>query len=96
MQAITTKYLPATNTKGARIKASCEAGSVTISYPHEAQHGCEAHAQAVYELGSKLRWERYMSPGWVAPGSPPRRPIIGIEFAPGEWVFLPEGYEERA
>ncbi len=29
MQAIITKYL------GSRIKASCERGSITVSYPHE-------------------------------------------------------------
>ncbi len=31
MQAITTKFLPCTNTKPSRIKATCERGSVTIS-----------------------------------------------------------------
>ena len=35
MQAIVTKYLPATNTRGSRIKAYCERGAVTISYPYE-------------------------------------------------------------
>lgn len=34
MQAIKTKYLPATNTKPSRIKAECEAGSITISYDY--------------------------------------------------------------
>jgi hypothetical protein len=32
MQAIQTKFLPATNYKPARIKASCRRGSITISY----------------------------------------------------------------
>lgn len=31
MQAIVTKYLPATNFKGSRIKASCERGSTIVS-----------------------------------------------------------------
>lgn len=35
MQAIVTKYLPATNFRGARIKAECERGKVTIPFPHE-------------------------------------------------------------
>lgn len=35
MQAIITKYMGPTNTKGARIKATCESGSLTISYDHD-------------------------------------------------------------
>lgn len=35
MQAIQTKYLPATNYRGSRVKATCERGSITIDYPHE-------------------------------------------------------------
>lgn len=35
MQAIITKYLPATNTKPSRIKATCARGSITRSYPHD-------------------------------------------------------------
>ena len=94
MQAITTKYLPATNTKGARIKASCEAGSVTISYPHEAQRGHLAHAQAVYALAEKLGWPEYSRP---EPGlclASLRFHLASIEFAPGEWVFLPSNCVE--
>ena len=34
MQAIKTKFIGPTNTRGARIKASCEAGEVTIPYPY--------------------------------------------------------------
>lgn len=30
MQAIITKYIPATNTRGTRIKATCSPGSITI------------------------------------------------------------------
>ena len=87
MQAITTKYLPATNTKGARIKASCEAGSVTISYPHEAQNAFAAHALAMYRLALKLEFKAYLAAydGVVMPGR-----VAGIEYAPGEWAFLPE------
>lgn len=35
MQAIQTKYLPATDFNPSRIKATCSAGSITIEYPHE-------------------------------------------------------------
>ncbi len=32
---IQTKYLACTNTRGSRIKAWCQAGSITVGYPHE-------------------------------------------------------------
>ena len=55
-QAIVTKYLPATNYKPSRIKASCDAGSITISYPHELEP-VEAHASVAIELHHKLGWD---------------------------------------
>lgn len=54
-KAIETKYLPCTNTKGSRIKAYCEAGSVTIPYPHELS-GADVHAEAAKKLILKLGW----------------------------------------
>lgn len=53
MQAITTKYLPATNFKGSRIKAECERGSITISYPDELS-GDACHIAAVDALIAKF------------------------------------------
>lgn len=55
MQAIQTKYLSPTNTKPSRIKAWCEAGSVTISYPHEHDES-GAHYSAAQALAVKLEW----------------------------------------
>lgn len=53
MQAIQTKYIPATNTRGSRIKATCEAGSITIPYPSaETTEG--AHKLAALALCEKL------------------------------------------
>lgn len=57
MQAIETKYLPTTNFKGSRIKASCERGSVTVSYPHEVGWGEDAHRVAIEALLSKFEAE---------------------------------------
>lgn len=55
MQAITTKFIGPTDTKGARIKASCDAGSITISYPYEnSEEAC--HALAAMALVRKLGW----------------------------------------
>ena len=38
MQAIISKYLPPTNTRGSRIKASCERGSAIVSYDDSLSH----------------------------------------------------------
>ena len=53
MQAIHTRYLPATNVKGSRIKAESAAGSITIGYPHESN---EPHVTAALALMDKLQW----------------------------------------
>ena len=53
MQAIETKYLPATNTRGSRIKATCERGSITIPYPHELS-GDACHIAAADTLVAKF------------------------------------------
>lgn len=55
MQAIKTKYLSATNTKPRRIKAECEAGTITISYDHSLNTE-QLHIKAAYLLIQKLKW----------------------------------------
>ena len=70
-QAIITKYLPATNTRGSRIKASCERGSITIDYPHELS-GDSAHIAAANALVAKFAKEDAAKYGsntnpWSAP-----------------------------
>ena len=55
MQAIVCKYLPTTETKGSRIKATCDAGSVTISYPYELS-GSAVYKAAADALIKKLGW----------------------------------------
>lgn len=78
MQAIETKYIGPTNTKGARIKASCEAGTITIPYPHDAPFGVEgAHLVAARALCQKLEW----SPEHLACG--------GIPSHKSGYVFVP-------
>jgi len=57
MIAIHTKYLPATNTKGSRIKAYTQHLSVTIPYPYHL-NGELCHFEAVKELicARSLEW----------------------------------------
>lgn len=59
MQAIQTKYLGPTNTRGSRIKATCAAGSITIGYPHELGQGQPAHRKAAETLATKLGWSAH-------------------------------------
>lgn len=56
MQAIRTRYLPATNTKPSRIKAECEAGTITISYDYNLNID-QLHQKAVMKLLEKLNWK---------------------------------------
>ena len=51
-QAIETRYLGPTNTRGGRIKAECWAGSLTIPYPHELNTD-EAHKAAAMALAAR-------------------------------------------
>ena len=55
MQAILTRYTPATNARGFRIKASCAAGALTIPYPSSLS-GQAAYREAAEALAVKLRW----------------------------------------
>ena len=64
-QAIITKFIGATNTRGARIKASAWAGSVVIPYDYS---GDEAHRQAASALIAKLDWPPLSS--WREGGTP--------------------------
>jgi len=54
-QAISTKFLGPTDSRGARVKAACEAGSLTA--PWDYSLGIEAnHAHAARDLAMKLGW----------------------------------------
>lgn len=55
MQAIQTKFLPCTNFRGSRVKAWCEAGSVTVGWDHVLNVD-ENHAAAAAALAEKLGW----------------------------------------
>jgi hypothetical protein len=49
LQAIETEYIPATNRRGERIKATCARGSATIPYPYEGRN-TDAHRLAAEHL----------------------------------------------
>lgn len=55
-QAIVTKYYGPTNTRGARIRATCEAGSLTVSWDY-ALGVAENYEAACNALLKKLGWD---------------------------------------
>lgn len=55
MQAITTKYFGPGNVRGSRVKAECEAGSITVSWDHSLNVE-ENHRVAAEALATKLGW----------------------------------------
>jgi hypothetical protein len=55
MQAIVTKYLGPTNNRGARVKATADAGSITVSWDH-ALNADDNHESAAVALRAKLGW----------------------------------------
>ena len=57
LQAIQTKYLPATNTCGNRIKATCATWSITIDWSYDLDTD-ECHERAAKALMDRLDWNR--------------------------------------
>ena len=62
MQTIQTKYLSPTNTKGTRIKASCDDGSITVSRDYGANVE-DDYLRAAKKLKAKMEWSGSMVGG---------------------------------
>lgn len=62
MQSIRTRYHGPTDTRGSRIKASCEGGTLTVPYDHALNLG-ENHRAAALALAEKLGWNRWLYVG---------------------------------
>ena len=67
-QAIETRYLGPTNTKGGRIKATAWGGSVTVPYDH-ALNTEDAHKAAADALIAKMGWNGTYAQGGNAKGT---------------------------
>jgi hypothetical protein len=68
MQAIVTKFIGPTNHRGSRIKATAQAGSLTLSWDH-ALNSDGNHRAAALALVEKLKWTNllYLSEGGSLP-----------------------------
>jgi hypothetical protein len=73
-QAIQTKFLGPTNTRGSRVKAYCQAGAVTIHWGY-ADSDSENHIEAVRTLIKKLEWDEN---GWMYGWSADGRGIVAV------------------
>jgi hypothetical protein len=69
MQAIVTKRLGPTNTKGSRIKAKCQAGSMIVPWDHALDVEAN-HKAAAASLIAKLGWDVDPYPHWYAGALP--------------------------
>ena len=66
-QAISTKYLGATDHRGVRIKATCCAGTLTVPYDY-ALNTANNHAAAGVALAQRLGWTGTLSIGGTKDG----------------------------
>jgi len=68
MQAIVTKFLGPTNTRPSRIKATCQARSITLSWEH-AWNPMGNHRAAAQALATQLGWHGRWIEGDLPDGS---------------------------
>jgi hypothetical protein len=80
--SIHTRFLPATNCRGARIKATLGKDSVVIPYPYD-KTGGNCHQEAAEALQSKLR-TTHDTGGWHAWD----RPFVSGELPDGSWAHV--------
>lgn len=83
MQAIVTKYFGPTNSRGSRIKAQCDAGSITIAYPSELS-GMDCHAAAAKALVDKLGWNDANYGG-----------LLGGQLPNGDYAFVFDNHSSK-
>lgn len=86
MQAIITKYLPATNTRPSRIKATCERGSATIPLDHSLNDG-DNHRAACDFLCARFDAEDANKYGSARGPHSWSRPKASGQIPGGEYVF---------
>jgi hypothetical protein len=94
MQSIITKFIPPTNYLGSRYKASCQAGSITVSADHslsaERNHlaACAALKLKLAQRNGKTYKPEH---GWTLAGDPWMHPTVSGQNADGSYshVFLP-------
>lgn len=87
MQAIVTKYLPATNTKPSRIKATCARGSLTVSMSYETGIDGE-HDMAARALCRKFAVEDKAKYGTEPLKNPWMKPFVSGCLPSGNYAHV--------
>lgn len=99
MQAIITKFIPPTNTRPARYKATCERGSLTLSANYKLDAN-ENHRAVCDALCAQFDAKDFAEYGIGASRSKHTwsRPKAGGQIPSGEFVFcfIPDRFFERA
>lgn len=87
MQSIYTRYLGATDTRGARIKVftSGKAPSLMLPYDHEADTDCN-HMQAAMALATKLKWYGV----WIEGSAPDGRGNVYVMETTASFRITPD------
>lgn len=67
MQAITTKYIGPRNVRGSRVKATAQAGSVTLDWD-DALNQEQNYAAAALALAKKFNWDGSWHCGYTPSG----------------------------
>lgn len=93
-QAIRTRFFGPTNTRGACIKADCDAGSVTIPYPYEC-NTTDAHRMAAKAMLEKLAKEAVKRHGREEAGETWRWKTMITGWIPGHAAVHVEGEASR-
>lgn len=80
MQAIETRFFGPTETRGSRIRASCEGGSLYVPYDHALDREAN-HREACKRLCEKLCWDsdRFFG-GWLASGQYAWVPVFTYDW----------------
>lgn len=87
MQAIITKFLPATNTKGSRYKASAQWGSLIVSADHELNPE-QNHLAACLALRRQIADANAKQYNTKAENDPWMRPMVCGALPSGEYAHV--------
>jgi hypothetical protein len=68
VQAITTRFIAPTNTRGSRVKATAAAGSITIAW-QDRLNPMQNHCAAAEALARRLEWSGIYIPGGMPDGA---------------------------
>lgn len=86
-QAILTKYLAPTNSRGARIKATCERGSITIPWSYEMRNS-DSHIHAAKKLVEKFCREDEAEGLFPDGNNPWSFPLASGQLSSGDYVHV--------